>query len=67
MGAAAILELIMSGLQAVPQLISAAEAIKGDLSTTDLATLNAAIATAQSATLASVAQTEADLAAAAKA
>lgn len=66
MGTAAILQLVLALLGAVPQALAAAEAIKADLSTTDQATLNTAIASAQASTLAAVAQAEADLAAAAK-
>lgn len=58
------LTLILALLNAVPQLFAAAQQIKADLSQTDLATLNAAIATAQNAAIADVAKAEADLKAA---
>lgn len=55
------LEAILTLLQAVPSIFALAAQIKGDLSTTDLATLEAAIAAAQAAATADVAQAEADL------
>lgn len=58
------LTAILALLQAVPQIFAAAQAIKADLSTTDLATLNAAIAAAQASALADIAKAEADLKAA---
>lgn len=58
------LTAILALLQSIPSILQLAETIKGDLGTTDLATLNAAIATAKAAALADVAQAEADLKAA---
>lgn len=60
----ATLQLILLGLNSVPQLFAAAEEIKGTLGESDLATLNAASDAARAAALSSVAQAEADLKAA---
>lgn len=60
------LATILAGLQLLPGIFAAAEAIKADLSETDLATLEAAMATAKAAALADVATAQTDLAAAAK-
>ena len=60
----ATLQLILLGLNSVPQLFAAAQEIKGTLSETDLAKLNAASDAARASALADVARAEADLKAA---
>lgn len=61
------LATILGLLQAIPGILSAAQTIRADLSETDQAKLDAAIATARATALADIAKAESDLAAAAKA
>lgn len=60
------LSTILALLQAVPGIFASAEAIKADLSETDLATLNATIASARASALTDEAKAVSDLNDAAK-
>jgi hypothetical protein len=58
------LATLLTLLQAVPGIFAAAQSIRADLTITDQATLDKALADAKSGALAAVAQADADLAAA---
>ena len=60
----ALLQLILSAVSNIPSILAAANAIKKDLNSTDLAALEAAIAAARQAALTDVAQALIDLKAA---
>ncbi len=54
-------ELVLAALQAVPTIFAAASSIRATLSTTDQATLDAALATAQAAAQVDIAKAVTDL------